>query len=89
MQGPAESGGAAEPVAVATPPQGGCAGTVVVTPLLYREIRERIGTQAQVAALLGVSARTVARRETRKMRITREASLALMFVERSRCASTD
>jgi len=43
----------------------------------YKETRESLGTQAEVAAFLGVARETIARRETEKDRITREASLAL------------
>lgn len=43
----------------------------------YKATRKRLGTQAEVAALLGVDRVTVARRETGKLRITDEAALAL------------
>jgi hypothetical protein len=43
----------------------------------YKATRSRLGTQAEVAALLGVARGTVARRETGKLTITHEAALAL------------
>ena len=47
----------------------------------YKATRKRLGTQAEVAALLGVTRETVARRETCKLTITKEAALALLAVE--------
>jgi len=43
----------------------------------YKATRSRLGTQADVAALLGVARGTVARRETGALPITQEAALAL------------
>ncbi len=43
----------------------------------YKATRARLGTQADVAALLGVARGTVARRETGALPITQEAALAL------------
>lgn len=48
-----------------------------VTAAQYKATRERIGTQAEVAALLQVSRVTVAKRETGAMVITKEAWLAI------------
>lgn len=48
-----------------------------MSPEAYKEIRESLGTQAGVARMLGVARETIARRETGKDRITREAALAL------------
>ena len=48
-----------------------------MTAETYKATRESLGTQAEVAAFLGVARETIARRETGKDRITREASLAL------------
>lgn len=48
-----------------------------MTPAEYRILRKSIGTQAKVAALLGVDRVTIARRESGTMRITREAELAI------------
>lgn len=48
-----------------------------MTPETYKKTRESLGTQAEVAAWLGVARETIARRETGKDRITREAALAL------------
>jgi transcriptional regulator with XRE-family HTH domain len=44
----------------------------------YKAARERLGTQAQVAALLGVARSTVAHRESGNMIITKEAALAIL-----------
>lgn len=43
----------------------------------YKAARVSLGTQAEVAALLGVARGTVARRETGALPITQEAALAL------------
>lgn len=43
----------------------------------YKAARTRLGTQAEVAALLGVARGTVARRETGALPITQEAAFAL------------
>ena len=43
----------------------------------YKATRESLGTQAEVAAWLGVARETVARRETGADRITKEAALAI------------
>lgn len=43
----------------------------------YKTLRQRLGTQAEVAAMLGVSRECVARRETGKDRLTTEAQLAI------------
>lgn len=43
----------------------------------YKSLRETMGTQAQVAAMLETARETIAVRETGKKRITREAALAL------------
>lgn len=48
-----------------------------MSPADYRATRKRLGTQAEVAALLGVARGTVARRETGAQPITQEAALAL------------
>jgi DNA-binding transcriptional regulator YiaG len=48
-----------------------------MTPAEYKSARQRIGSQKTVAASLGVSRVTVARRETGGQVITREAALAL------------
>jgi transcriptional regulator with XRE-family HTH domain len=48
-----------------------------MTAANYKAVRKRIGTQAEVAALLHVSRVTVAKRETGAMVITVEALLAL------------
>ena len=43
----------------------------------YRQLRETIGTQAEVAKLLDVTRQCVQRREGRKSKVTREAMYAL------------
>ena len=43
----------------------------------YKATRSRLGTQAEVAALLGLARGTVARRETGALPITTEAALAI------------
>jgi predicted DNA-binding transcriptional regulator AlpA len=43
----------------------------------YRALREELGTQAEVARRLGVSANTVARRERGEVPLTREMELAI------------
>jgi len=48
-----------------------------MNPKTYKATRESLGTQAEVAAFLGVARETIARRETGTDRITREAALAL------------
>ncbi|HUX01965.1 MAG TPA: helix-turn-helix domain-containing protein [Phycisphaerae bacterium] len=52
-----------------------------MTPDAYRKIRRKLGlTQAGLAARLGVTSTTVARRERGEQRITREAELAIRQV---------
>ena len=48
-----------------------------MTAAAYKAARERLGTQAEVAARLGVARSTVADRERGDMVITTEAALAL------------
>lgn len=48
-----------------------------MNPETYKTTRGNLGTQAEVAAMLGVARETIARRETGKDRITKEAALAL------------
>lgn len=43
----------------------------------YKSIRQDIGTQEDVAKMLGVARETVARRETSLDKVTEEASLAI------------
>lgn len=49
----------------------------------YKEIRQRLGTQAEVAALLGVARETIARRESGKDRLTKEAWYAMVGLAHS------
>lgn len=46
-------------------------------PTEYKATRERLGTQSEVASMLGVNRVTVAKRENGSMTITREAVLAI------------
>jgi DNA-binding XRE family transcriptional regulator len=55
-------------------------------PEAYKAARERLGTQAEVAALLGVSRVSIARRETGTRPVTREAWLALLALPKKRKA---
>ena len=48
-----------------------------MTPEEYKATRERLGTQAKVALMLGVNRVTVAKRENGTMTITNEAVLAI------------
>jgi DNA-binding transcriptional regulator YiaG len=48
-----------------------------MTPSVCKSTRERIGTQAQVAAMLGVHRVTVAKWETGALPVPRMASIAL------------
>jgi DNA-binding XRE family transcriptional regulator len=50
----------------------------------YKATRERLGTQAEVAAILGVNRVTVAKRENGTMTITNEAVLAIQSLRRPR-----
>ena len=50
----------------------------------YKTERERRGTQAEVAAALGVSRVAVARRETGTRPVSREAWLALLSLPKKR-----
>jgi len=48
-----------------------------MTPTTYQAARKRIGTQAEVAAMLELDPMTISRRERGKLPITREAALAI------------
>ena len=50
----------------------------------YKTEREKRGTQAEVAALLGVSRVSIARRETGARPVTREAWIALYSLPKKR-----
>ena len=47
-------------------------------PEEYKAIRTYIGTQSELAKMLGVSRRTIIKRETGAVKITREQQLALI-----------
>lgn len=53
-----------------------------MTPAEYKAARERLGTQAEVAARLGVARSTVADRERGDMVITTEAAFAMLWLVR-------
>lgn len=55
-----------------------------MTAANYKAERERRGTQEEVAALLGVSRVTIARRETGARPVIREAWLALLALPKKR-----
>jgi DNA-binding XRE family transcriptional regulator len=50
----------------------------------YKAAREHLGTQAEVALMLGVNRVTVAKREGGTMTITNEAVLAIQSLRRPR-----
>lgn len=49
-----------------------------MSPKEYKAAREAVGTQSEVADLLGISRPTIARRETPDGRITEEAAIAIL-----------
>jgi DNA-binding XRE family transcriptional regulator len=53
-----------------------------MTATEYKATRERLGTQAEVAAMLGVNRVTVAKRENGTMTITNEAVLAIQSLRK-------
>ena len=55
-----------------------------MSPADYKTTREHLGTQAEVAAMLGVNRVTVAKRENGTMTITNEAVLAIQSLRRPR-----
>lgn len=55
---------------------------IKVTAADYKAERKRRGTQEQVAALLGVSRVTIARRETGTRPVIREAWIALLSLRK-------
>ena len=55
-----------------------------MNPEEYKTARKRLGTQAEVASLLGVNRVTVAKRESGTMTITNEAVLAIQSLRRPR-----
>lgn len=55
-----------------------------MTHAQYKAARERIGTQEEVAAMLGLNRVTIARRETGALPITREAELAITALKKRR-----
>lgn len=57
-------------------------GRDAMTATKYKATRERLGTQAEVASLLGVNRVTVAKRENGTMTITNEAVLAIQSLRR-------
>jgi DNA-binding XRE family transcriptional regulator len=55
-----------------------------MTAIEYKATRERLGTQAEVADMLGVNRVTVAKRENGTMTITNEAVLAIQSLRSPR-----
>jgi DNA-binding XRE family transcriptional regulator len=60
-----------------------------MTPAYCKSTRRRIGTQAQVAALLGVHRVTVAKWETGALPVPRMASIALASLAKKRAKQID
>jgi transcriptional regulator with XRE-family HTH domain len=60
-----------------------------MTAAEYKAERESRGTQEGVAALLGISRVSVARRETGEQPISREAELAILSLPKKRKKSRD
>jgi DNA-binding XRE family transcriptional regulator len=58
----------------------------VMNPEQYKAEREKRGTQAEVAAKLGVSRITLARRETGTRPVSKECFLALLSLPKKRTA---
>lgn len=59
---------------------------LVMNPEQYKAEREKRGTQAEVAAKLGVARVTLARRETGERPVSRECFLALLSLPKKRSA---
>lgn len=57
---------------------------LLVTAAKYKATRKKLGTQAEVAAMLGVNRVTVAKRENGTMTITNEAVLAIQSLRSPR-----
>jgi DNA-binding XRE family transcriptional regulator len=57
-----------------------------MSPAQYRRERKARGTQATVAALLGVQRETITRREAGEVEITREMELALRALPKTQPA---
>lgn len=55
-----------------------------MSPAEYKTEREKRGTQEEVAALLGVSRTTIARRETDALPISVEAERALLSLRKKK-----
>lgn len=59
-----------------------------MSPAQYKRERKARGTQAIVAALLGVQRETITRREAGEVEITREMELALLSLPKPSPAAT-
>lgn len=57
-----------------------------MSPAEYKAARKERGTQQGVAALLGVRLSTIQRRESGKIKITREAEIALLALRKQKRA---
>ena len=55
----------------------------------YKRLRKKVGSQTEVAELLGLSRPTIQRRESEKARITEEMAIALREIARQRGISED
>ncbi len=67
-----------------TPLLGGARFRKIRAQVIFKAAREHLGTQAEVAAMLGVNRVTVAKRENGTMTITNEAVLAIQSLRRPR-----
>lgn len=54
----------------------------------YKSIRKSLGTQAEVADMLGVTTMTIKRREKRGGLLTREAILSIRWIKRVAIAAS-
>jgi DNA-binding XRE family transcriptional regulator len=55
-----------------------------MTPPEYKALRQQLGSQHAVAALLGVSRPTIARRESSKGKINKEAEIAIKQITKNK-----
>jgi transcriptional regulator with XRE-family HTH domain len=53
---------------------------IAVTPEVYRDLRQSVGSQTYVAGKLGIHPQTVSNRERGLYAVTREALMALWYV---------
>ena len=51
-----------------------------MTAKKYKKLRKKLGTQTEVAELLGITRHTIGLRETNEVAISKEAELAIRFL---------